>query len=63
MDTVFSLHHPESEDLMYRTTFDPKKWDGDIILNLSLIDKKDLDDVLGIFKMVIVKRAFRILPM
>ncbi|AGF97382.1 Transcriptional repressor of nif and glnA operons [Methanosarcina mazei Tuc01] len=40
-------------DLMYRTTFDPKKMDGDIILNLSLIDKKDLDDVLGIFKMVI----------
>ncbi len=38
---------------MYRTTFDPKKMDGDIILNLSLIDKKDLDDVLGIFKMVI----------
>jgi repressor of nif and glnA expression len=41
------------KDLMYRTTFDPKKMDGDIILNLSLIDKKDLDDVLGIFKMVI----------
>jgi repressor of nif and glnA expression len=40
-------------DLMYRTTFDPKKMDGDVILNLSLIDKKDLDDVLGIFKMVI----------
>jgi repressor of nif and glnA expression len=41
------------KDLMYRTTFDPKKMDGDIILNLSIIDKKDLDDVLGIFKMVI----------
>ena len=41
------------KDLMYRTTFDPKKMDGDVILNLSLIDKKDLDDVLGIFKMVI----------
>ena len=40
-------------DLMYRTTFDPKKMDGDVILNLSFIDKKDLDDVLGIFKMVI----------
>ena len=41
------------KDLMYRTTFDPKKMDGDVILNLSFIDKKDLDDVLGIFKMVI----------
>ena len=35
------------KDLMYRTTFDPKKMDGACILNLSTIDKKDLDDVLG----------------
>ena len=41
------------KDLMYKTTFDPKAMDGDVILNLSIIDKKDLDDVLGIFKMVI----------
>ena len=40
------------KDLMYRTTFDPKKMDGDVIL-ISHLLIKDLDDVLGIFKMVI----------
>ncbi|MDD3043367.1 MAG: DUF128 domain-containing protein [Methanosarcinaceae archaeon] len=40
-------------DLMFRTTFDPKTMEGDVILNVSMIDREDLDDVLGIFKMVI----------
>ena len=41
------------EDLMFRTTFDPKTREGDVIVNISLIDKKDLDDVFKIFKIVI----------
>ena len=52
---VYRLQFMSSKirDLMYRTTFNPKKMDGDIILNLSIINKKDLDDVLKIFNMVI----------
>ena len=41
------------EDLMFRTTFDPKTRAGDVIVNISLIDKKDFDDVAKIFKMVV----------
>ncbi|MBP1908053.1 repressor of nif and glnA expression [Methanolobus bombayensis] len=41
------------EDLMFRTTFDPKTMKGDVIVNLSLIDKRDFDDVLKIFSMAI----------
>ncbi|MDD2439546.1 MAG: DUF128 domain-containing protein [Methanosarcinaceae archaeon] len=40
-------------DLMFRTSFDPKTMKGDVILNVSMIDKENLADVLGIFKMVI----------
>jgi len=39
------------EDLMFRTTFDPVTREGEVVVNLSIIDKEDLDDVLGIFKM------------
>jgi len=38
---------------MFKTTFDPKTQEGDVIVNISLIDKKDLDDVFKIFRMVI----------
>ncbi|AEH61582.1 Protein of unknown function DUF128 [Methanosalsum zhilinae DSM 4017] len=41
------------EDLMYRTTFDPKSGDGDLIVNLSLFREEDLEDVLNIFKTTI----------
>jgi len=39
------------KDLMFRTTFDPKSKKGDVIANVSLINEKDLDDVLRIFKL------------
>jgi repressor of nif and glnA expression len=38
---------------MFRTTFDPKTMEGDVIVNLSLIDKQDYDDVFKIFSMAI----------
>ncbi|WP_342306130.1 DUF128 domain-containing protein [Methanolobus sp. ZRKC5] len=41
------------EDLMFRTTFDPKTMEGDVIVNLSIINKQDFDDVLKIFTMAI----------
>ncbi|WMW22044.1 DUF128 domain-containing protein [Methanolobus mangrovi] len=41
------------EDLMFRTTFNPKTMEGDVIVNLSLINKQDFDDVLKIFSMAI----------
>jgi Uncharacterized protein conserved in archaea len=41
------------EDLMFRTTFNPKTMEGDVIVNLSLINKSDFDDVLKIFSMAI----------
>ena len=41
------------EDLMFRTTFNPKTMEGDVIVNLSLIDKQDYDDVFKIFSMAI----------
>lgn len=39
------------EDLMFRTTFDPVTREGKVVVNLSIIDKKDFDDVIGIFEM------------
>ncbi len=42
------------EDLMFRTTFDPLTGEGDVIVNISLIDEKDLTDVVNIFKMAIM---------
>lgn len=41
------------EDLMFRTTFDPVTREGKVVVNLSIIDKKDFDDVMGIFEMAI----------
>ena len=40
------------EDIMYGVTFNPKTRDGEVIVNLSVVDKKDLDDTLDIFKQV-----------
>lgn len=41
------------DDLMFRTTFNPKTMEGDVIVNLSLIESKDFEDVFKIFKMTI----------
>lgn len=41
------------EDLMFRTTFNPKTMEGDVIVNLSLINKEDFEDVLKIFSLAI----------
>ncbi|AGB50233.1 hypothetical protein Metho_2067 [Methanomethylovorans hollandica DSM 15978] len=41
------------EDLMFRTTFDPVTREGKVIVNLSITNKKDLEDVMGIFEMAI----------
>jgi len=42
------------EDLMFKTTFDPLTGEGDVIVNISLIDEKDLHDVVKLFKMAIM---------
>jgi repressor of nif and glnA expression len=40
------------EEIMYNVTFNPKTRDGDIVVNLSVVEKKRLDEVLDIFKQV-----------
>ncbi len=40
------------EEIMYRVTFNPKTREGDIVVNISVVDKKDLDEVLEIFRQV-----------
>jgi len=40
------------EEIMYNVTFNPKTRDGDIVANLSVVDKKDLDEVLELFRQV-----------
>lgn len=40
------------EEIMYNVTFNPKTRDGDIVANLSVVDKKSLDEVLEIFRQV-----------
>lgn len=40
------------EELMYRMNFDPKSEKGNVIVNVSMIDKDDLDDALEIMKIV-----------
>jgi repressor of nif and glnA expression len=40
------------EEIMYSVTFNPKTRTGEIVVNLSVVDKKKLDDVLDIFKQV-----------
>lgn len=39
------------EDLMFRTTFNSRTREGDVIVNLSLINSKDYDDVIRIFSL------------
>ncbi|MBN2110383.1 MAG: DUF128 domain-containing protein [Methanosarcinaceae archaeon] len=41
------------EDLMFRTSFDPGTMEGCVIVNLSLINKEDFEDVLKIFSLAI----------
>ena len=38
------------EEIMYNVTFNPKTRDGDVVANLSVVDKKALDEVLDLFK-------------
>jgi global nitrogen regulator NrpRII len=40
------------EEIMYSVTFNPKTRDGNIVANLSVVDKKSLGEVLEIFKQV-----------
>ncbi len=40
------------EEIMYSVTFNPKTRDGDIVVNLSVVDKKSLDEVLELFRQV-----------
>jgi repressor of nif and glnA expression len=40
------------EAIMYQVTFNPKTRAGDIILNVSIVDKKNLEEVLEIFRQV-----------
>ena len=42
------------DDLIFRTTFNPKSKKGDVIVNVSIIDSKDFNDVLRIFKMAVM---------
>jgi len=38
---------------MFRTSFDPKTMEGDVIVNLSVINEQDFNDILKIFNMAI----------
>ena len=40
------------EETMYDVTFNPKTREGKIVVNLSVVDKKDLAETLDIFKQV-----------
>jgi repressor of nif and glnA expression len=40
------------ESIMYQVTFNPKTREGDIVVNVSLVDKKNLDETLEIFRQV-----------
>ena len=40
------------ESIMYQVTFNPKTREGDIVVNVSYVDKKDLDATLEIFRQV-----------
>jgi repressor of nif and glnA expression len=37
---------------MYQVTFEPKTREGDIVVNVAVVDKKDLDETLEIFRQV-----------
>jgi len=38
------------ESIMYQVTFNPKTREGDVVVNVSLVDRKDLDETLEIFR-------------
>ncbi|HUL61982.1 MAG TPA: DUF128 domain-containing protein [Methanocella sp.] len=40
------------ESIMYQVTFNPKTREGDVVVNVSVVDRKDLDEVLEIFRQV-----------
>ncbi|ADI74365.1 Protein of unknown function DUF128 [Methanohalobium evestigatum Z-7303] len=40
------------EELMYRMNFDPETEEGNVIVNISLVDNNDLEDALEIIKIV-----------
>ncbi len=40
------------EEIMYGVTFNPKTRDGNIVVNLSVVDKKDLEEALELFRQV-----------
>ena len=40
------------ESIMYQVTFEPKTREGDIVVNVAVVDKKDLDETLEIFRQV-----------
>lgn len=42
------------EDLMYRVTFNPSTYTGKLVTNISLIDSKHINDVLPIFRDVML---------
>lgn len=42
------------EDLIYRVTFDPSTCTGKVVINISLIDSEHINDVLPIFRDVIL---------
>ncbi|MDG6242890.1 MAG: DUF128 domain-containing protein [Methanolobus sp.] len=53
MDHRIQFTSSKIEDLMFRTTFNPRTMEGDVIVNLSLIDRQYFDDVFRIFSMAI----------
>ncbi len=40
------------ESIMYQVSFNPKTREGDIVVNVSMVDKKDLDETLEVFRQV-----------
>lgn len=40
------------ESIMYQVTFEPKTREGDIVVNVAVVDKKDLEETLEIFRQV-----------
>jgi repressor of nif and glnA expression len=40
------------ESIMYQVTFNPKTREGDVIVNVAYVDKKDLEETLELFRQV-----------
>lgn len=49
---TFTVSH--MEDLMYRVTFNPSMYTGKLVTNISLIDSEHINDVLPIFRDVML---------